>query len=143
MPSKYKAMVLSCIDPRCQPKINNILKKKKLTGKYSLFSIAGSAVGVTSSKFKTWHNVFWQNLSISLKLHGIKKLIAINHYDCGAAKLVNKEKKFNKNIEYKIHQNAFKDLKTKLKKKYPKFKLETKIITVKTLFLTVAMNEII
>ena len=136
-------MVLSCIDPRCQPKINNILKKKKLSGKYSLFSIAGSAVGVTSSKFKTWHNVFWQNLSISLKLHGIKKLIAINHYDCGAAKLVNKQKKFNRNIEYKIHQNAFKALKTKLKKKYPKFKLETKIITVKTLFLTVAMNEII
>ena len=143
MPSKYKAMVLSCIDPRCQPKINNILKKKKLSGKYSLFSIAGSAVGVTSSKFKTWHNVFWQNLAISLKLHGIKKLIAVNHYDCGAAKLVNKQKKFNKNIEYKIHQNAFKTLKTKLKKKYPKFKLETKIITVKTLFLTVAMNEII
>lgn len=136
-------MVLSCIDPRCQPKINNILKKKKLSGKYSLFSIAGSAVGVTSSKFKTWHNVFWQNLDISLKLHGIKKLIAVNHYDCGAAKLVNKQKKFNKNIEYKIHQNAFKTLKTKLKKKYPKFKLETKIITVKTLFLTVAMNEII
>jgi len=143
MTLKYKAMVLSCIDPRCQPKINNILKKKKLSGKYSLFSIAGSAVGVTSSKFKTWHNVFWQNLSISLKLHGIKKLIAVNHYDCGAAKLVNKQKKFNKNIEYKIHQNAFKALKTKLKKKYPKFKLETKIITVKTLFLTVAMNEII
>ena len=136
-------MVLSCIDPRCQPKINNILKKKKLSGKYSLFSIAGSAVGVTSSKFKTWHNVFWQNLDISLKLHGIKKLIAVNHYDCGAAKLVNKQKKFNKNIEYNIHQNAFKTLKTKLKKKYPKFKLETKIITVKTLFLTVTMNEII
>ena len=141
MINKYKAMVLSCIDPRCQPKINSILNKKKLSGKYSLFSIAGSAVGVTSSKFKTWHNVFWQNLGISLKLHGIKKLIAINHYDCGAAKLVNKQKKFNKSIEYKIHQNAFKALKTKLKKKYPKFKLETKIITVKTLFLTVAMNE--
>ena len=143
MINKYKAMVLSCIDPRCQPKINSILNKKKLSGKYSLFSIAGSAIGVTSSKFKTWHNVFWQNLCISLKLHGIKKLIAINHYDCGAAKLVNKQKKFNKSIEYKIHQNAFKALKIKLKKKYPKFKLETKIITVKTLFLTVAMNEII
>ena len=143
MINKYKAMVLSCIDPRCQPKINSILNKKKLSGKYSLFSIAGSAVGVTSSKFKTWHNVFWQNLCISLKLHGIKKLIAINHYDCGAAKLVNKQKKFNKSIEYKIHQNAFKALKIKLKKKYPKFKLETKIITVKTLFLTIVMNEII
>ena len=143
MINRYKAMVLSCIDPRCQPKINSILKKKKLSGKYSLFSIAGSTVGVTSRKFKSWHNVFWQNLSISLKLHGIKKLIAINHYDCGAAKLVNKQKTFNKKIEYKIHQNAFKILKTNLKRKFPKLKLETKIITVKTLFLTVVINEII
>ena len=95
-------MVLCCIDPRCQPKINNIMKKRKLSGKYSLFSIAGSAVGVTSNKFKSWHNVFWQNLNISIKLHGIKKLIVINHYDCGAAKLVNKQKLFCKSIEKKF-----------------------------------------
>jgi len=130
MSLKYKAMVLCCIDPRCQPKINNIMKKRKLSGKYSLFSIAGSAVGVTSNKFKSWHNVFWQNLNISIKLHGIKKLIVINHYDCGAAKLVNKQKLFRKSIEKKIHQNAFKILKIKLMKKNPKFKLETKIISV-------------
>ena len=85
---------------------------------------------MTSNKFKSWQNVFWQNLNISIKLHGIEKLIAINHYDCGAAKLVNKQRLFNKSIEKKIHQNAFKILKQKLKKKYSKFKLETKIISV-------------
>ena len=63
MQSKYKAMVLSCIDPRCQPKINSLLKKKKLTGKYSLFSIAGAAIGVSDKKFKSWHNVFWKNFA--------------------------------------------------------------------------------
>tara|TARA_B100001540_G_C15813709_1_gene645932 strand:- start:3611 stop:3772 length:162 start_codon:yes stop_codon:yes gene_type:complete len=52
MKNEYKAMVLSCIDPRFQPKIYNYLKKKNLIGKYSLFSIAGSAIGVTSSKFR-------------------------------------------------------------------------------------------
>ena len=143
MPYRYKAMVLSCIDPRCQPKINNILKKKKLEGKYSLFSIAGSAVGVTSNKFKSWHNVFWKNFNISSKLHGIRKLIVINHYDCGAAKLVNEEKVFDKDIEKKIHQNSFKRLKSKFLKKYPKFKIETKIISFKILFLTVLENELI
>ena len=49
---KYEAMVLSCMDPRFQPKVFNYLKKKKLTGKYSSFTIAGSAIGVTSKKFK-------------------------------------------------------------------------------------------
>jgi len=49
MKSKYKAMVLSCMDPRFQHLVYNYLKKKKLTGKYSAFTIAGAAVGVTQS----------------------------------------------------------------------------------------------
>ena len=51
---KYEAMVLSCMDPRFQPKVFNYLKKKKLTGKYSSFTIAGAAIGVTSKKFKKY-----------------------------------------------------------------------------------------
>ena len=49
MKPNYKAMVLSCIDPRFQPIIYNYLKKKKLKGKYSSFTIAGSAIGVTAN----------------------------------------------------------------------------------------------
>jgi len=44
---KYEAMVLSCMDPRLQAKAFNYLKSKKLTGKYSSFTIAGAAIGVT------------------------------------------------------------------------------------------------
>jgi len=130
MKKKYDAMVLSCIDPRCQSKVFNILKKKKLTNKYSAFNIAGSAVGVTAKEFKTWHKVFWDNLNISVKLHGIKKLIIFNHTDCGAAKIVNGKKEFSKQNEYKIHQISFKKIKAKLLKKYPKFKIEFEIIKV-------------
>ena len=92
---KYEAMVLSCMDPRFQPKVFNYLKKKKLTGKYSSFTIAGAAIGVTSKKFKKWQSTFLDNLSTSIKLHNIGKLIIINHEDCGAAKIVNGKKKFN------------------------------------------------
>ena len=44
---KYEAMVLSCIDPRFQPKVYKYLKNKKLTGKYSSFTIAGGAIAVS------------------------------------------------------------------------------------------------
>ena len=77
MYSKYKAMVLSCIDPRFQPIVFNYLNKKKLKGKYSSFTIAGSAIGVTSLKFKKWHKTFWDNLETSIKLHKIKKLMVM------------------------------------------------------------------
>ena len=82
-------MVLSCIDPRFQPKVYKYLKDKNLTGKYSSFTIAGAAIGVTAKKFKKWHTTFFDNLSTSIKLHKIDRLIVINHKDCGAAKIIN------------------------------------------------------
>ena len=127
---KYEAMVLSCIDPRFQPKVYKYLKAKKLTGKYSSFTIAGAAIGVTHKKFKKWHSTFWENLETSIMLHNINKLIVINHKDCGAAKIANKEKKFNSKIENKIHKQSFKDIKKKLKKMYPKLKVSFKTLSI-------------
>ena len=129
MKLKYKAMVLSCMDPRFQPIVYNYLKKKKLIGKYSAFTIAGSAIGVTASKFKKWHRTFWDNIDTSIKLHKIKKLIVINHRDCGAAKIINGKKEFNRANETKVHKNSFQKIKKIFKKKYPKLKIELKLIS--------------
>ena len=129
MKSNYTAMVLSCIDPRFQPIVYNFLRKKKLTGKYSSFTIAGSAIGVTASKFKKWHKPFWDNFDTSIKLHNINKLIVINHRDCGAAKIINGIKEFSKNNETKVHKNSFHKIKKIFKKKYPKLSIELKIIS--------------
>ena len=62
------------------------------------------------------------------KLHKIKKLIAINHQDCGAAKIAVNKKELNQTEEFKIHHMAFKSLKKKLKKIFPKLRLETLVI---------------
>ena len=128
---KYEAMVLSCLDPRFQPKVFNYLKKNKLTGKYSSFTIAGSAIGVTSKKFKKWQSTFLDNLSTSIKLHNIGKLIIINHEDCGAAKIVNGKKEFNTTIEKKIHKNSFKKIKSIMDRKFPELKINFKILSLK------------
>lgn len=124
-------MVLSCIDPRFQTKVFDYLRSKKLTGKYSSFTIAGAAIGVTHKKFKKWHSTFWDNLETSIKLHNISKLIVINHKDCGAAKIVNKCKKFNSSIEDKIHKESFKNIEKTLKKKHPSLKVSFKTLSKK------------
>ena len=128
---KYEAMVLSCMDPRFQPKVYKYLKTKKLTGKYSAFTIAGAAIGVTHKKFKKWHSTFIDNLSTSIKLHKIKKIIVINHKDCGAAKIVNGKKKFNSIIENKIHKESFKKIKKILNNRFPTLKINFKILSLK------------
>ena len=127
---KYEAMVLSCIDPRFQSKVYKYLKSKKLTGKYSSFTIAGAAIGVTNQKFKKWHSTFWENLKTSIKLHQISKLIVINHKDCGAAKIVNGKKKFSSSIEDKIHKQSFEKLRKTLRKKHPNLKVNFKTMKI-------------
>ena len=129
MKNKFEAMVLSCIDPRFQYLVHSLLKKKKLIGKYSAFTIAGAAVGVTHNKFKKWHKTFYDNLAISIQLHKVDKLIVINHKDCGAAKLANGKKDFNDINEKKIHQNSFSKLKKEIKKRFPKLKIELNLIS--------------
>ena len=129
MKKKYKAMVLSCMDPRFQTKVSNYLKRRKLNDKYSAFTIAGAAVGVTASKFKKWHTTFWENLNTSIKIHKIEKLIVINHKDCGAAKIVNGKKEFSLQNEMKIHENSFEKIKSNLKKKHPRLKVELNLMS--------------
>ena len=129
MKKKYKAMVLSCMDPRFQTKVSNYLKRRKLKGKYSAFTIAGAAIGVTASKFKKWHSTFWENLNTSIQIHRIEKLIIINHKDCGAAKIVNGRKEFTPQNEMKIHEYSFEKIKLNLKKKYPRLKVELNLMS--------------
>jgi carbonic anhydrase len=129
MKKKFKAMVLSCIDPRFQHLIYDHFRKKKLIGEYSAFTIAGAAVGVTHNKFKQWHKTFYDNLATSIQLHKIEKLIVINHKDCGAAKIANGKKVFNSINEMKIHQESFLKIKKQIKKRFPKLKLELNLIS--------------
>ena len=84
---------------------------------------------MTHLKFKKWHSTFWENLETSIKLHKIEKLIVINHRDCGAAKIVNRKKIFNKSNETKIHINSFTQIKKRFKKRYPKLTIELKLFS--------------
>src|SRR5262249_973988 len=83
----YQAMVLSCIGPRLPEPTLNYMRSRDMLGKYSQFVIAGASIGVVAPAFKDWHKAFWDNLGASIQLHQIPKVIAINHRDCGAAKI--------------------------------------------------------
>ena len=121
----YEALVLSCIDPRFQDLVHKENAKKGLTNKYSAFTIAGASIGVVAPTFKKWHQTFWENLDISVQLHNIKKVIVINHRDCGAAKIAyGAEKIANKEIETETHRSALIQFKNQLKVKQPKLVAE-------------------
>src|SRR5882672_10355389 len=103
----YEAMVLGCIDPRLQEPVAKYTAGRGLTGKYSQFVIAGAAIGVVAEPFKDWHKAFWDNLATSMQLHHIKRVIAIDHRDCGAAKIAyGAEKVSDPKVETETHRAA-------------------------------------
>jgi carbonic anhydrase len=62
---------------------------------------------------------------MSVQLHDIKKVIVINHRDCGAAKIAyGAEKIANKEIETETHRSALIQFKNQLKVKQPKLVAE-------------------
>ena len=122
----YEAMVLACIDPRMQAPVFEYLKKHGLTGEYSQFTIAGAAIGVVAPKFAGWHQTFWDNLAVTVELHKIKRVIAIDHRDCGAAKFAYGEKSVaTPDTETATHRKALAEFRRAVAHRHPHLAVET------------------
>ena len=127
----YEAMVLGCIDPRMQAPVSRYTAKQRLTGKYSQFIFAGAAIGVVAEPFKDWHKAFWDNLATSIQLHQIKRVIAIDHRDCGAAKIAyGAEKVTDKKTETETHRTATVDFRKQVAARHPELKVETGLMAI-------------
>jgi carbonic anhydrase len=122
----YEAMVLCCIDPRFPALTLDYMKGRGMLGQYSQFAIAGAAIGVVAPAFKDWHKAFWDNLAASMQLHQIKKVIAIDHRDCGAARIAYGEAAIaNPRAENETHRKAFAELRKEVAKRQPTLAVET------------------
>ena len=128
---KYEAMILACIDPRTQEPVCSYAAKHGLTGQYSQFVIAGAAIGVVAPKFADWHKTFWDNLATSIELHQIGKVIAIDHRDCGAAKIAyGADKVANPKIETETHHAAMEQFRKQVAERQPGLKVETGLMAI-------------
>lgn len=83
----YEAMLVNCIDPRFTTNSLQYMTANGMRDRYSQFVIAGGPIGAMHERFAPWHNAFWENLAITVQLHKIKRVVALTHRDCGAAKL--------------------------------------------------------
>jgi Putative carbonic anhydrase len=121
----HEAMLLTCIDPRMPEPTIKYMESRHMSGKYSQFSIAGASIGVVAPEFKDWTPAFWGNLASSIQLHHIPKVIAMNHRDCGAAKIAYGEAKVaNRQIETETHKAALMEFRKQVGEHQPKLKVE-------------------
>jgi hypothetical protein len=86
-PSKADAFVLSCIDPRLVDDVTQLLATMGRTNRYSEMRIAGAALATVDEARPGWNTAVWENLAASRQLHGVRRVIIVNHRDCGAMNL--------------------------------------------------------
>jgi carbonic anhydrase len=135
----YEAMILGCIDPRMQKPVREFAVGHGLDGLYSQFTFAGAAVGAVAPAFAAWHQTFWDNLATSVELHNIKRVIAIDHRDCGAARIAYGETSIaTPDAETATHRQAMAEFRAEVAKRQPKLKVETLLMALDGSVLTIA-----
>jgi carbonic anhydrase len=123
---EYDAMLVSCIDPRMVAPVYKYMEGQGLSGKYSQFCIAGAAIAVVAPKFKAWRPAFWDNTATSLQLHRINKIIAIDHRDCGAAKVAyGNDSIANPQVEIRTHRAVLEEFREAVAKHHPQLAVVT------------------
>ena len=132
----YESMLLNCIDPRFTTlswQYMGLLQgvtREKLSDNYSQFVIAGGPIGAVHPKFSAWHKAYWDNLDITVSLHHIKRVVALTHRDCGAAKLAfGDDKVANKEIETESHAEALAQFRDQVRKRQPKLSVITGVMS--------------
>ena len=122
----YEAMLLSCIDPRMVTPVYKYMDQRGLAGQYSQFVIAGAAIAVVAPKFEAWRPAFCDNLAATIQLHHIKRLIAIDHRDCGAAQIAyGAASVANPQIENETHRKVLAEFRQEVGKRQPGLTIET------------------
>ena len=122
---KYEAMLLACIDPRIPEPTIRYMERRHMVRQYSQFIFAGASIGVVAPAFKDWAKTFWDNLATSMEIHSISKVIAMNHRDCGAAKIAYGEAAVkDKATETATHKAALLEFKKQVGERQPKLQTE-------------------
>jgi carbonic anhydrase-like protein len=120
-----EALVLSCMDFRLVNEVGFLLNEHGLVNKYDQMILAGATLGVATDKYPAWAETFWAHLDLAIKLHGVKRVIAVNHRDCGAFKLVYvKDLGKTPDEETQVHTKVMTDFRDLVKKKQPNIEVE-------------------
>ncbi|MBI3638510.1 hypothetical protein HY227_02095 [Candidatus Wolfebacteria bacterium] len=78
------AMVIHCIDFRFGNGVHDFIKNDMGLNCFDIVSLAGGAKNLASPAEDFLLETVLENTEISQRLHHIKKIILVNHMDCGA-----------------------------------------------------------
>lgn len=120
-----QALLLSCMDFRLLDDIAKYMDSRFLTNNYDHVILAGASLGALNENTPAWGQTFWDHLDVSIKLHHIKKVMVMDHRDCGAYKtFIGPEHLKDPAAEKELHAWNLKRLKLRIKERQPALEVE-------------------
>jgi hypothetical protein len=122
---KVDALLLNCIDYRLTAATTRYMAQHRMEGKYDQFILAGAALGAKNDKFPAWGTTFWEHVQVAIDLHGIRKIIVMDHRDCGAYKaILGLDLAANPAREFDVHAAQMRALRADIGSKHPQLAVE-------------------
>ena len=118
--AEVEALALTCIDYRLVDDGIRFIDGLGLTKNFDQVALAGASLAAVSDKFPSANKAFWDQLDIAASLHHVKKLVVLDHRDCGAYKVAfGKDYAPNPPEEDAQHKRVMEKLKVELLAMHP------------------------
>jgi carbonic anhydrase len=130
-------LLLSCMDYRLVGKTRRYMVRQGLGDKkYDQIVLAGAALGAVTDKYPEWNKTFWDELGLAIDLHGIHKVMILDHRDCGAyQQIFGIDFARHPAEETRIHAEQLRELRKQIDDKYvahvPHLKVELLLMNLK------------
>ncbi len=119
------ALVLNCMDYRLVDEGVRYFTQRGLTDKYDQVILAGASIGALGKLGAEWASTFWKHVDTAKSLHSIKRVIVMDHRDCGAYKIVfGAETIADRDLETALHRSQMIVLQKQLKAKHADLEFE-------------------
>ncbi|TWA74869.1 hypothetical protein FBZ82_101889 [Azospirillum brasilense] len=119
------ALLLSCMDYRLIDDIGRYMDGRGLTNRYDHVILAGASLGALTDRKKAWGEAFWDHVAVAKQLHGIKRVMVMDHRDCGAYRVfLETDVAADPEKETAVHAEQLRGLGAAIKARHPDLQVE-------------------
>ncbi len=122
---KASTLLISCVDFRLRDETEKLMRINfGLLDDYDEIVMPGASLALVSQDHPHWKKTVEDIVEILKKLHHIKRVILLDHRDCGAYKLImGHEHTKNHESETKMHREVLSKAKSTIETKFPQLKV--------------------
>jgi hypothetical protein len=123
-------LLVSCVDFRLRHEIENLMRVQlQLLDDYDEVAMPGASLALIEKAHPHWKETLEDIVVLVAQLHKIKRIILLDHRDCGAYKLlIGNEYTKTGELETEIHKKTLLQAKAILEKKFPDLKVYTMLL---------------